>query len=186
MALLCAIGCGGGSAPAGGPGPDARADPALPPRPLAQVFVLEATGAMPDDTTVSVPAGQGRVVELRRSGPDYGLYARLVLPGGAPAATRGPVALTLRPRPGLYAMDVDVQGTLGAGATIEFSYGMHFVAPAGARERYGGDLEFERALGLGRLDGGTEVVFLATLRPGSDMLSAPFTVPGRYLVGAPR
>jgi hypothetical protein len=181
-AAFVTLGCGGA-----GSGPDAPApEPALAARALTEVFLLEAAGAIPDDTTISIDAGAGRVFELRRPGPDYGLFARLVIPPPDSGATRGPLQLTLRPRPGLYAIDLDVQGTLGKGASIEFSYGMHFVAPAGARERYGGDLLFERALRLGRLEESTRVVFLPTNRPGSDMVAGPVAGPGRYLVAAPR
>jgi hypothetical protein len=150
------------------------------------VFLLEAAGAISDDTTIAIAAGAGRVIELRRPGPDYGLFARLVVPPPDTASTRGPLQLTLRPRPGLYAVDLEVQGTLGEGTHIEFSYGMHFVAPAGARERYGGDLLFERELRVGRLDDSARVVFLPTQRPGSDMVAGPVEGPGRYLVAAPR
>ena len=183
-AAVVSLGCGGRSS---GPGTVPAVDEsALPPRPLGEVFVLEAAGAITDDTTVSVEGGAGRVVELRRPGPDYGLFARLVIPSGDSATPRGPVRITLRPRPGLFALDVDIQGTIGESARIEFSYGMHFVAPAGARERFGGDLQFEQALRLGRLEGDSQVVFLPTRRPGSDMVAAPLGLSGRYLVAAPR
>ncbi len=178
VTLGCAIGAGGGGA-----APDATS----PPVPIASVFVLEATGAIPDDTSVAVGAGASRVIELRRSGPDYGLFARLIIPppdsGSAPG---GPLQVTLRPRPGLYAIDLEIEGRIAPGAVIEFSYGMHFVAPAGARERYGGDLEFARALLVARQEGDSQVVFLPTRRPGSDMVRAPIERSGRYLVAAPR
>lgn len=182
MAAIVTLGCGGAGSGSSGPAPE----PALAARPLAEVFLLEAAGAIPDDTTIVIDAGAGRVVELRRPGPDYGLFARLVVPAPDSGAVRGPLQLSLRPRPGLYAVDLEVQGTLGTGAWIEFSYGMHFVAPAGARERYGGDLLFERELRLGRLDDSARVVFLPTRRPGSDMVAGPVEGPGRYLVAAPR
>jgi hypothetical protein len=181
-AAIVTLGCGGAGSGSPGPAPE----PVPAPRALTEVFLLEAAGAIPDDTTISIDADAGRVVELRRPGPDYGLFARLVIPPPDSGAARGPLQLTLRPRPGLYAVDLDVQGTLGEGASIEFSYGMHFVAPAGARERYGGDLLFERELHLGRLEDSTRVVFLPTNRPGSDMVAGPVAGPGRFLVAAPR
>lgn len=160
----------------------------LPAMPLARVFVLEAAGAQPQDTVVTLAPGTRRVIVLRRSAPDFGLFARLEVadstltpPAGAPAAR-----LALRPRPGEYALDLEVQGTIARGGTILFSYGSHFVAPAGARERYGSDIYFERELAIGRLSEDGQVVFLPTQRPGSDMLSAPLSGPGRYLVAAPR
>lgn len=172
--------------------------PALSPRKLADVFVLEAAGVEPDDTVVTVPAGVSRVVVLRRSAPDFGLFARLnfpdgVLTGAAETGGRGGAGtdataarLTIRPTPGLYGLDLELEGSVGDGATIVFSYGAHFVAPAGARQRFGNDIAFERQLAIGRMTGDTLVVFLPTSRPGSDMLSAPLPGPGRYLVAAPR
>ncbi|HEV8357882.1 MAG TPA: hypothetical protein VGQ17_14115 [Gemmatimonadales bacterium] len=173
--------------------------PALPPRKLDDVFVLEAAGVEPDDTSVTVPAGAGRVVVLRRSAPDFGLFARLDFPegvltgsagtGGAGGGARGETRaarLTIRPTPGIYGLELELEGSVADGATIVFSYGAHFVAPAGARQRFGNDIAFERKLAIGRVTGDTLVVFLPTSRPGSDMLSAPLPGPGRYLVAAPR
>jgi hypothetical protein len=153
------------------------------------VFVLEAAGAQPDDTVVALTAGAPRVIVLRRSAPDYGLFALLELGDStlrSPAAGAANAGLTLRPRPGEFALDLEVRGTLQEGGSILFSYGAHFVAPAGARERYGSDLRFERELTIGRLEQNGDVVFLPTRRPGSDMLQAPLAGPGRYLVVAPR
>jgi hypothetical protein len=151
----------------------------LPPRPLAQVFVLEASGAAPEDTVVSVAPGAARVIVLRRSAPDFGLFARLELRPGADTAIRSgpPTEVALQPTPGLYSLTLAFQGAVADSATITFSYGTHFVAPAGARERYGSNLAFEK-------DG--VVTFLPTTRPGSDMVRAPVSGPGRYLVAAPR
>lgn len=179
------LGCGGSSPGAGDVAPEPDRTRAPDARPLAEVFVLEATGAIPEDTTIVIPAGLGRVIELRRSGPDYGLFARLVVHRDSSKAS-APLTLTLRPRPGLYALDVQVQGEMADSATIEFSYGMHFLAPAGAREKYGSEIEFERELWLGRIERDSQVVFLPTVRPGSDMVAAPLPGSGRYLVAAPR
>jgi hypothetical protein len=156
--------------------------------PLTGVFVLEASGSQPEDTTVTISPGSRRVVVVRRSGPDYGIFARLEFPPpplGAATAS-GPTTLTIRPRPGLYALDLGLEGPIVAGAVITFSYGAHFIAPAGARARYGGDLAFERELAIGRVEADGRVHFLPTARPGSDMLTAPLVGPGRYLVAAPR
>jgi hypothetical protein len=160
----------------------------LPPRPLAEVFVLEAGGAAQEDTVVTAAKGVRRVVVLRRSAPDYGLFAELEFPDsglGAPPG-RDSTRLTIRPRPGLFGLDLEVEGTIRPGATLTFSYGMHFVAPAGARARYGSDLAFEKELAIGRLTEAGQVVFLPTSRPGSDLLRAPIPGAGRYLVAAPR
>src|ERR1041385_7332175 len=78
--------------------------PPLPPRKLADVFLLEASGAQPDDTVLSVPSRAPRIVVLRRSAPDFGLFAELNFPertltGAGDAAV---ARLGVHPRPGLY------------------------------------------------------------------------------------
>ena len=162
--------------------------PVLPPLPLAQVFVLEASGAAPEDTVVTVTPGAARVIVLRRSAPDFGLFATLELrPGGDTTVRAGPsIEVALQPTPGLYGLTLAFQGTVADSATITFSYGTHFVAPAGARERYGSNLAFEKMLVIGRVGDDGVVTFLPTTRPGSDMVRAPVAGPGRYLVAAPR
>lgn len=150
--------------------------------------MLEAAGAQPEDTTLTVALGVPQVVVLRRSAPDFGLFARIELGDStlqAPA-NAGVAGLTIRPRPGEYGLELEVQGSVQSGGSILFSYGSHFVAPAGARERYGSDIYFERQLAIGRVDANGQVIFLPTSRPGSDMLSAPLLGPGHYLVAAPR
>ena len=182
--LLAACGAPSGSTPGAAPAPA----PVLPPAPLAQVFVLEASGAAPEDTVVAVTPGTPRVIVLRRSAPDFGLFATVELrPGRDTAARAGPsTRVALQPTPGLYSLTLEFQGAVADSATITFSYGTHFVAPAGARERYGSNLAFEKALAIGRLGDDGVVTFLPTTRPGSDMVRAPLSGPGRYLVAAPR
>lgn len=187
VVVLAACGLPPGSDPGAAPGPYQPGT--LAPLPLADVFVLEASGGQPDDTTLTLVAGSKRVVVVRRSGPDYSIFARLEFTDGvlgAPAVGNS-ARLVIQPRPGLYALDFGVEGAmLGEGGIITFSYGAHFVAPAGARARYGSDLAFEKELAIGRLAEDGRVIFLPTARPGSDMLSAPLAGPGRYLVAAPR
>ena len=157
--------------------------------PLAQVFVLEAAGSQPDDTVAAVPRGAGRVIVLRRGAPDFGLFAVLQFPpaaGDSTARAADTARVRLLPTPGLYSVTVEMTGAVADSAVITFSYGAHFVAPAGARQRYGSDLEFERELAVGRLGADGVVVFLPTWRPGSDMVRAQLSGPGRYLVAAPR
>jgi len=161
---------------------------ALAPRPLAQVFVLEASGAQPEDTSLTVASGTPRVVVVRRSAPDYGIFAQLHFPESSLTAPAGAAEakVTISPRPSLYGLDLVVTGNVSPGATIVFSYGAHFVAPAGARQRYGSNLAFEKELAIARLEESGQVIFLPTSRGSSDMLSAPLAGPGRYLVAAPR
>jgi len=184
--LLAACGPPSGVKPGGVP-PDVPA-PVLAPLPLAQVFLLEASGVAPEDSAVEVHRDSRRVIVLRRSAPDFGLFATLEfgLPSDTAARTGPPARVRVRPNPGHYSLDLVIDGAVSDSATITFSYGAHFVAPAGARERYGSNLDFEKALAIGRVGGDGIVVFLPTSRPGSDMVRAPLQGPGRYLVAAPR
>lgn len=179
------LGCGGGSRPA--TGPTAKATLRVPaPTHLDSVFVLESGGAPPEDTTVAFAAGTARVVIVRRGAPDNSLFARLVIPPGTGPAGTDSVRLTLRPRPGLYGLDLEVDGALPAGTELTMSYAVHFVAPEGARARYGSDLGFEKALHLAQAFPDGRLTFLPTARPGSDLVRATLPGPGRYLVAAPR
>lgn len=185
LALLVACGTPSGPPAGGAPAPDA--DPAYPPMPLARVFVLEAAGSQPEDTVATVPRGAGRVIVLRRGAPDFGLFAVLEFPPGSDTTRPSDSArVNLRPAPGLYTLSVDIAGPVADSAVLTFSYGAHFVAPAGARQRYGSDLTFERQLAVGRLGSDGMVTFLPTSRPGSDMVRTRLSGPGRYLVAAPR
>jgi hypothetical protein len=160
---------------AGGPNPV----PLPPDTVLDSVFVLESGGAPPDDTTLVILAGQRRTIVIRRGAPDNSLFARLVV---APAPAER--SLTIRSRPGVYG--VDIAGDVGLGLDLVVSYALHFVAPAGARARYGGDLAFERALHVAQVHQDGRVSFLRTTRLGSDLVQATLSGPGRYVVAAPR
>lgn len=167
--------------------PTVVAGPTLPPPPdpttIDRVFILESGGPPADDTTVTVLPGQRRVVLLRRGPPDNSLFATFTF---SDSAAGRPIPIRIHARPGLYAVDIEADGPWPTGATLVMSYAVHFVAPAGASERFGNDLGFERALFLARAEPDGRVEFLTTSRPGSDMLQAALPGPGRYLVAAPR
>ncbi len=185
MVTALVAGCGG--PPRVSPRP--TTGPVLPPPPdpsrLDQVFVLESGGPSAEDTAVAVPRGRRRLIVLRRGAPDNSLFATVSLPDTT-AVSGDSIRVSVRPRPGIYGVDVSAEGGSLAGTTISLSYAVHFVAPAGARARYGGDLGFERALFIARVESDGRVIFLPTARPGSDLLSAVVPGPGRYLVAAPR
>jgi len=162
--------------------------PVLPPPPdpsrLDQVFVLESGGPSAEDTTVAVARGRRRLIVLRRGAPDNSLFATVSVPDTMPASADS-IRISVQPRPGIYGVDLTAVGGSLTGATVSLSYAVHFVAPAGARARYGGDLGFERALFIARVEPDGRVEFLPTARPGSDLLSAVVPGPGRYVVAAP-
>jgi len=154
-----------------------------PAGPLTQAFVLESSGVPPDDTTTTFAAAAGRVVLLRRGAPDNSLFAeiRVAADSGATDST----TLAVHPRPGLYGVELTASGHAPGRIRLTFSYGLHFVAPADARERHGSNLVFERTLFVARLEG-ERLVYLPSTRPGSDLLSAEVDGPGVYLVASPR
>lgn len=186
LALLAAAACGG--PPKTVPAPVASGPVAAPPpraTTVDSVFALESSGSQPEDTVVAVAPGRGRTIVLRREPPDNSLFARLVLAGGA--ATAGDsVRVSIKPRPGLYGIDLTLTGPTPASLVLSLSYAVHFVAPAGARARYGTDLEYEKALFVARAFPDGRLEFLPTTRPGSDLIEAVLPGPGRYLVAAPR
>ena len=177
-------GCGGRSVT---PAIDPTVTPLSPPTPISQVFILESWGASPNDTVVTWLASEQRVIVLRRAPPDNNLFGRLVFPAGSMLPRLGDSAtVRVSLTPGLYGVDITTQDSVKDGAQIVFSYAIHFVAPAAAREVYGSEIRFERFLGVGRLEPDSMIVFLDSYRPGSDMLTSPFKGSGRYLVAAPR
>jgi hypothetical protein len=154
------------------------------------VLILESSGVPADDTTVTIAAGERRVVVLRRGAPDNSLFAEVII-SGRPADTVSPAApaesltVRLQPRPGIYGLDIQANGPIGSEVRVTFSDGLQFVAPAGALARYGTELGFEQALWVARVDPDGLVVFLPSTRPGSDLLSAAVGGVGRYVVAAP-
>ena len=184
LAAVLAPGCGGRSAI---PDYDPTVTPLSPPLPLAQVYILESLGAEPTDTVVTFLAAEPRVVVIRREAPDNSLFSQVSFPAGALVPPSGDsVTIRLTTRPGLYGIDISTDSRVAAGAQMTFSYGIHFVSPAGAREAYGSDIRFEQFLGIGRLDGDSTLVFLDSWRSASDLLTTTIPGPGRYLVAAPR
>ncbi|HEU5051024.1 MAG TPA: hypothetical protein VFU00_11900 [Gemmatimonadales bacterium] len=171
--------CAGRSAGSAIP-PEARVPS---PRPLASVYLLEASGGPPGDTTVTIEPGRARVVVLRHPAPDYAVFAEVAFDSGSFAAGSGEVRVTIRPRPGLYGIDLEASAPLRE-ALVTFKYAVHFLAPAGARTDYGSDIGFERELFVGRLEG-EQVTFLPSTHPATDNLAADLPGTGSYVVGAP-
>jgi hypothetical protein len=161
--------------------------PLSPPLPLAQVFILESMGAEATDTVVNFLASEPRTVVIRREAPDNSLFTQVSFPAGALVPPSGDsVSVRITTRPGLYGIDITTESKVAAGAQMTFSYAIHFVSPAGARQAYGSDIRFEQFLGIGRLDGDSTLVFLDSWRSASDLLTTTIPGPGRYLVAAPR
>ncbi len=184
LALLFAVACGGPSRPATAP------DPRIPREvlPTSRLFVLEMAGIPADDSMVTFAVTQPRVIILRHGAPDNTVFAELTFPDSVFWTEGGPdsVTVVLRPRPGLYAIDLAMTVLPGRGATLKFKYPVHFSAPREALERYGSAARLEQVLAIGMLADGTNYALLPSLRPASDNLESALPGPGTYVVTAPR
>ena len=168
------------------------ATPAAPPAaprtlPLARVIVLETTGPPPSDTSVSFTVGEPHIIVLRHGPPENIVFARLSFTAGAFADSGQSVTVEVHPRPGVYGLDVATSLPLRGGeATVVFDYARYFSAPLRARQVYGSDIAFERALAVGRLLPDNQIELLPSSRPAPDNLASALPAPGSYLVAAPQ
>lgn len=155
--------------------------------PLASAIVLETAGPAPSDTTVTVTAGEPRVIVLRHGPPENVVFAEVSFAPNAFHADSGrPVKVEIRPRPGVYGLDLLTSVPFSEGASVVFKYPRYFSAPAKARTIYGSDALYERALAVGQLLAtGQSLSLLPSTRPSPDNLRAALPAPGTYLVAAP-
>lgn len=154
--------------------------------PLGRVLVLETAGPSPSDTSVSFTAGTSRVIILRHGPPENIVFAELSFAANAFADTGQTVQVDVHPRPGVYGVDVATSLPLSGGATVLFDYARYFSAPARARQVYGSDAAYERALAVGRLLPESQIVLLSSNRPAPDNLEATLPAAGSYLLAAPQ
>jgi hypothetical protein len=114
---------------------------------------------------------------------DVGREERAVAP--AQDDLLAPVRVVVRPRPGVYGLDLTTSVPLGEGASVIFKYARYFSAPARARAAYGSDVMYERALVVAQvLPGGAQLSLLPSTRPVADNLVAPLSEAGTYVVAA--
>lgn len=181
---LAAAACGGRAAP----GAKAVEPSAARVIPLASAIVLETAGPPPADTAVSFTAGEPHTIVLRHGPPENVVFAEVSFSAEAFRADSGRlVEVEVRPRPGVYGLEVLTSVPFGEGASIVFKYPRYFSAPARARGVYGTDALYERALAVGQLlPDGPLLSLLPSTRPAADNLRAPLLAPGIYLVAAPQ
>jgi hypothetical protein len=155
---------------------------------LDQLYVLEMDGIPAEDTIVTFLSGAARTIILRHGAPDYTPFTELRFPANAFAGDSTPdsVTVTVRPRPGLYGVDVTLSPEPRRGATITFKYPVHFSAPVAAVKRYGATGRYEQSLVVARALNPTSYGLLPSTRPASDNLEAALPGSGTYLVVAPR
>lgn len=192
--FLLAATAGLAAAPACAPSPgQAVPDPGVKPvvtqvLRLDQLYLLEMAGIPPEDTAVTFAKGSLRIVSLRHGVPDNTVFAELIFPADAfgDSAARDSVTVRLHPRPGVYGADITVSVPPQRGALIRFKYPIHFAAPNAGLVQYGSRTRFEEALAIAVQRDSTTFNLMASERPASDNLQAPFGGSGTYLVAAPR
>jgi hypothetical protein len=154
---------------------------------LQEAIVLETSGPPPSDTSVTFRTGEPRIIVLRHGPPENVAFVQLAFPPEAFGPARGrEVRVEVRPRPGIYGVDVATTLPIQSGASLLFTYARYFLAPAQARTVYGNEVLFERALAVGQVQPGGLLTLLPASRPAADVLAAPLPAAGRYLVAAPR
>jgi hypothetical protein len=154
--------------------------------PLNRVIVLETSGPPPSDTSVSFTAGAPRTIVLRQGPPENIVFARLIFSAGAFPDSGQTVTIEVKPRPGVYGLDLALSKPLRGGATVTFEYSRYFSAPQRARQVYGSDAAFERALAIAHMLPENQIELLPTVRPELDHVDAPIATAGSYLVAAPQ
>jgi hypothetical protein len=175
----------GGRAASGGKRPTPAPARVIP---LASAIVLETAGPPPSDTAVTFVAGGRQVVVLRHGPPENLVFAEVTFAGNTFHADSGrPVKVEIRPRPGVYGIDLVTSAPFSEGASVVFKYPRYFSAPAKARAVYGSDVLYERALAIGQLVAdGQSLSLLPSTRPATDNLQSVLPGPGTYLVAAPQ
>jgi hypothetical protein len=183
--LCLAVAAGGGArAPSGNDKATAAEARTIP---LSEAIVLETSGPPPSDTAVTFTAGQPHVIIIRHGPPEYIAFAELAFPAAAFAERGREVRVEVRPRPGVYGLDVTTSLAIRDSATIAFKYARYFAAPSRARAVYGSDIAYERALAVGRVRRPEGVVtILPSTRPYPDVLLSPLPAAGTYLVASPQ
>lgn len=155
--------------------------------PLGETIVLESAGPPVSDTSVTFRAGTTRAIVLRHGPPEHIVFAELWFPPEAFGADSGrEVRIDVRPRPGVYGVDVASSLPIRPGAYLVFKYARFFSAPARARTVYGSDAVYERALAVGQLRADGMLALLPSARPAADVLRAPLAGAGSFLVAAPQ
>ncbi len=185
LLALAAMACGRATSQAG---TDADGEGLPRERPLSQLYVLEMSGIPPEDTVVTFAAGRPRVIVLRHGPPDNSVFVELFFPDSAFRGAQVPesVTATIRPRPGVYGLDLGLSAIPRRGATIRFKYPVHFTPPLAAIRKHGSAVRFERTLQVARRIEGERFAMLPSERPASDNLRAALAGPGTYLVAGPR
>jgi hypothetical protein len=153
--------------------------------PLARVIVLETAGPPPSDTTVTFTAGTSRIIVLRHGPPENIVFARVSFAAATFPDSGQSVTVDIRPRPGVYGLELTSTAPFREGVTVEFDYARYFSAPARALDRYASEVAFAQALAVGRILPNEQIELLPTVSGELDHAAAVIAAPGSYLVAAP-
>ncbi len=130
--------------------------------------------------------GSPRIIVLYHGGESI-TFARLSFEAAAFGDSGRTVQVDVRPRLGIYGLDVTTSLPLrGGAAAVTFEYARYFSAPARARQVYGSDVAFERALAVGRMLPDNQVELLPSTRPAADKPRAALPASGSYIVAGPQ
>ena len=155
--------------------------------PIGEAIVLETAGPPAPDTSVTFVAGERRAIILRHGPPENIVFTELwFMPETFGADSGREVRVEVRPRPGVYGIDLASSLPIGPGAYLVFKYARYFSAPAVARTVYGHDAVYERALAIGQIQPNGMLALLPSTRPAPDVLRSPLPAAGSYIVAAPR
>jgi hypothetical protein len=184
LLLFAAPGCA--PRPFGPEGGPTRAErvAALPAQAPERVMLANRAGVSPPDTSVGFAARDGRTIVLRHTPPDNAVFVIVQVP--ADTSGTDSVTIGLSPVPGRYGVTVTAEPRLPSGASLAFSYAIHFLAPDELpTSSYPTPARFADWLAVVRVQEDGTYRFLATARPATDLVRAPLERPGEYLVGAP-
>jgi hypothetical protein len=113
------------------------------------------------------------------------VFANLTFSADAFADSGQTVTVDLHPRPGVYGLEFTTSSPFrSGGATLGFEYARYFSAPGRARQIYGSELAYERALAVGRVMADNQLELLPSSRPAADNLAAELPAAGTYLAAA--
>lgn len=155
--------------------------------PLARVIALETSGPPPSDTSVSFTAGTPRMIVLNHGPPDNVEFATVSFAANAFADSGQMVTVDIKPRPGVYGLDLATSLPLrSGGASLVFDYARYFSAPARALQVYHSHVAFERALAVGQVLPDNQIELLPSTHPEPDDVEAALPGTGSYLAAAPQ
>lgn len=157
---------------------------ALPPQSPDRVLLANRSGVSPPDTTVRFAAREGRTVVLRHTPPDNAVFVIVQVPPDTSGTDS--VTIALSPIPGRYGVTVRAEPRLPRGASLSFSYAIHFLPPDELpTPPYPTPARFADWLAIVRVEDDGAYRFLSSSRPATDVVRAALAQVGEYLVGAP-